>query len=122
MPSNASNLRVAVTVLLVMFLVLAVCFLQAVLMGVVLRLGTFESGSSLGFVLFDLVSRFILIVIAARIGALLAKGRAKAVAYTSAALTLMFTVFLMSVATTNGNQYNYVSLIIVVLGTFLALL
>ena len=119
MPSNASNLRVAATVLLVMFLVLAVCFIQAVLMGIVLRQGVFESGGSPGFMLFDLVSRFILIVMAARIGSLLAKGRAKAVAYASATLTLIFTVFLMSVAATQGSQYNYASLIIVVLGTFL---
>jgi hypothetical protein len=119
MPSPISCTKIALTIVLVIVLVCAATFLQAVLAGLALPLFGDGGGTSAAFVVSDLLTRLVFVMVAAWVGTAPARTAATAVATTSAVVLGVITVLLMFISREPSAWYNYLGLFVVVGGTLL---
>ena len=107
------------TIVVVLVLVSVATFIQAVLAGVALPFFGERGGSSIAFVAFDLLSRFLFVALAAWSGTGLARGAAPRVGLASASILGIVGVVLMFGSREPSTWYNYLGLLVLVGGTLL---
>jgi hypothetical protein len=117
MPSSISRTKIALATVLVVVLVSAATFVQAVLAGLALPLFGDGGGTSAAFVASDLLSRLVLVVVLAWVGTAPARSAAPAVAVISASVLGLVGVLLMALSREPSSWYNYLGLLVLVGGT-----
>lgn len=110
MPPHSSNLRVVLSVLLVLVLVAIANFAQALAIGLALGPNAFSPRQ----VAADLISRWALFAFSAFVGASVAKERAGLVAFLGAVGVLVIGSAAMVSTADQLTPYNYVSLAVLV--------
>ena len=109
--------KIASATVLVLVLVGAATFLQAVLAGLALPAFGERGGSSTAFVVSDLLSRFVLVAVAAWAGTAMARSSANVVALASACILGVVGILLMVRSGEPSTWYNYLGLLVLVGGS-----
>jgi hypothetical protein len=119
MSQPISRFKIALAVVLVVVLVSAATFVQAILAGLALPFFGDSAGTSSAFAASDLLSRLVVVVVAAWGGTALARSAASSIAVVSASILGVAGIMLMVASREPSTWYNYLGLLVLVGGTLL---